>query len=152
MISLERELTYLVRTTQPLEPTHGSPAGSRQYWQVTEATLKGSRIDAKLAATGIDWMGVGDDGFWRPNVKAQFVTEDGAVIFLHYTGLVQQTDAFKKAAEENRETEWEQQYLRLAMRFDTGSARYAWLNQSLFVAAGRLLGTGKIEYAVFRVT
>ncbi len=36
--------------------------------------------------------------------------------------------------------------------FDTGDPRYAWLNTSLFVAAGRLEGTGRIEYAVFRIT
>jgi hypothetical protein len=36
--------------------------------------------------------------------------------------------------------------------FDGGGARYAWLNRSPFVAAGRLLGTGRIEYAVYRVT
>jgi len=36
--------------------------------------------------------------------------------------------------------------------FATGADRYRWLNTSLFVAAGRLLGTGKIEYAVHRVT
>ncbi len=27
-----------------------------------------------------------------------------------------------------------------------------WLNTSLFVAAGRLLGTGHIEYAIYRAT
>jgi len=28
--------------------------------------LDGPRISAQLAATGVDWLGVGDDGFWRP--------------------------------------------------------------------------------------
>lgn len=71
---------------------------------------------------------------------------------MHYTGLVQQTEAFKRAAEADRETAWADQYMRLSIRFDTGAANYAWLNTSLFVAAGRLLGTGRIEYAVYRVT
>ena len=42
--------------------------------------------------------------------------------------------------------------MRLSITFDSGDARYQWLNKSLFVAAGRLLGTGRIEYAVYRVT
>ena len=42
--------------------------------------------------------------------------------------------------------------MRMAMRFDTGAERYRWLNTSLFVAGGRLLGTGHIEYEVWRVT
>ena len=71
---------------------------------------------------------------------------------MEYRGLVEQTEAFKRAAELDRATDWSDQYMRLAIRFDTGAAGYSWLNTSLFVAAGRLLGTGHIEYAVFRVT
>jgi Protein of unknown function (DUF3237) len=71
---------------------------------------------------------------------------------MHYTGLVQQTEAFAAAARADRPTDWSDQYMRLAITFDTGDERYAWLNTSLFVASGRLLGTGRIEYAVFRVT
>jgi hypothetical protein len=152
MMSLEPELTYLVRTSKPLEPTRGSAVGAVQYWEVSEATLSGPRIHATLSATGSDWMEMSDDGFWRPNVRAQFVTGDGAVILMRYTGLVQQTDAFKRAAEENRPTSWDDQYMRLAITFATNDERYRWLERSLFVAAGRLLGTGQIEYAVHRVT
>ena len=152
MIGLEREMMYRVRTTQPLEPTAGSPAGPRQYWQVSEATLDGRRIKAKLAATGSDWMAMSADGFWRPNVRAQFATHDGAIVLMHYTGLVEQTEAFKEAAQADRETSFDAQYMRLAIRFDTGAPRYGWLNTNLFVAQGRLFGTGYIEYEVFRVT
>jgi len=42
--------------------------------------------------------------------------------------------------------------MRLYIEFQTGAERYRWLNTSLFVAAGRLRGTGQIEYAVYRVT
>ena len=42
--------------------------------------------------------------------------------------------------------------MRLTMRFDAGAERYRWLDTSLFVTKGRLLGTGSIEYAVYRVT
>jgi hypothetical protein len=42
--------------------------------------------------------------------------------------------------------------MRLAVTFETGEERYRWLNESLFVARGRLLGTGKIEYTLYRVT
>jgi hypothetical protein len=142
---------YRVKTTGPLKTTKGSPAGERMYWTVSEATLDGPNIKAKLAAPGSDWMWVSDDGFWRPDVHAPFLTDDGETILMHYTGLVQQTDAFKKAAEADKPTEWDDQYMRLMIRFDAGAARYRWLNTSLFVAKGRLLGTGHIEYAVSRI-
>ena len=149
---LKFAMTYVVRTSNPLEPTTDSPWGTRQYWQVSEATLEGPGITAALATTGMDWMGVSDDGFWRPDVRAQFLTDDGAVVLMHYTGLVEQTERFSKAAEADESTDWRDQYMRLSIRFETGAAPYAWLNTSLFVARGRLLGTGHIEYQVFRVT
>ena len=105
MIGLEREMTYSVKTTNALQPTTGSPRAVIQYWQVSEARLAGKRIRAELAATGIDWMRVGADGFWRPDVRAQFITDDGAVLLMHYTGLVEQTERFKAAAESDRPTE-----------------------------------------------
>jgi Protein of unknown function (DUF3237) len=151
VIGLEEVLTYRVTTTGPLDTTEGSPWGPRQYWEVSEATLSGERISAELAMPGGDWMAVSDDGFWRPDVRAQFRTDDGAVILMRYTGLVEQSDAFKSAATEDRETAWDDQYMRLAITFETGDERYRWLNESLFVARGRLLGTGRIEYTVYRV-
>ena len=152
MIGLEEVLTYRVTTTGPLETTYGSPWGARQYWEVSEATLSGERISATLAMPGGDWMAVSEDGFWRPDVRAQFRTDDGAVILMRYTGLVEQSDVFKSAAAEDRETAWDDQYMRLAVTFETGEERYRWLNESLFVARGRLLGTGKIEYTLYRLT
>jgi hypothetical protein len=151
-LQLEFAMTYVVQTSNPLDPTTGSPWGARQYWQVSEATLDGPRIKARLATTGLDWMGVSDDGFWRPDVRAQFLTDDDAIVLMAYTGLVQQTERFGKAAEADEATGWDDQYMRLSIRFETAAARYAWLNTSLFVARGRLLGTGHIEYQVFRVS
>ncbi|MCA6114386.1 DUF3237 domain-containing protein [Bradyrhizobium sp. WSM 1738] len=152
MIHLEKEMTYRVKTSHPLGPTYGSPRATLQYWQVAEAELSGPRIKAQLAATGLDWMQVSEDGFWRPNVRAQFLTHDGAVVLMSYIGLVEQTASFKRAAEANEPTDWDDQYMRLSVTFNTGDARYAWMNQSLFIAAGRLLGTGHIEYSIFRIT
>jgi hypothetical protein len=42
--------------------------------------------------------------------------------------------------------------MRLSITFATNDERYRSLERSLFVAAGRLEGTGRIEYAVHRVT
>jgi hypothetical protein len=152
MIGLAHEMTYWVRTTHPSQPTQGSPYGALQYWQVSEATLKGERISATLLASGGDWMEMNPDGFWRPHVRAQFLTEDKATILMKYTGLVEQTERFKAAAEQNQPTARNDQYMRLSIQFITGAQRYAFLNTNLFVAAGRLLGTGQIEYSVYRVT
>ena len=151
-MQLVREFIYRVRTTGPLPSTKGSPHGERQYWIVSEAALRGDRIRATLAAPGSDWMWVSEDGFWRPDVRAPFKTEDGATVLMHYTGLVEQTSVFRAAAEADRATDWDDQYMRLMMRFDTGAPEYRWLNTKLFIARGRLLGRGHIEYEVYRIS
>jgi hypothetical protein len=152
MIGLEHVMTYSLVARGPLKSTRGSPLGERQYWEMSEGRLTGEGISARIAMPGGDWMLVSDDGFWRPDVRVQFETEDGAVVLLHYHGLVEQTDRFKLAAERNEPTGWDDVNMRMAMRFETGDPRYQWLNRSLFLAEGRLLGTGRIEYRIYRVT
>lgn len=151
-MELLTECLYRVRTTGPLPSTRGSPRGERHYWIVSEAELRGERIRATLAAPGSDWMWVSDDGFWRPNVRVPFTTDDGATVLMHYTGVVEQTARFRAAAEADRPTQWDDQYMRLMIQFDTGAPAYRWLNTNLFVARGRLLGKGHVEYEVFRLS
>ena len=43
------------------------------------------------------------------------------------------------------------QYFRTTPRFETGDTRYAWLNQSVSVAEGRLLPGFGVEYRVYCV-
>jgi len=152
MIGLEHVLTYHFKTRGPLGDTDGSPRGARQYWEMTEGTLEGEGLRAHLAMPGGDWMTVSSDRFARPDVRVQLETDDGALILLHYTGLVERTDAFLAAAEANRPTDWPDQYMRFAMTFDTGAERYSWLNESLFLAEGHILGTNELEYRIYRVT
>jgi hypothetical protein len=151
MPALRREMTYRFTIRGPLASTAGSPRGERQYFEMTAGTLTGDRINARVAMPGGDWMRRSPDGFWRPDVRVQLVTDDAAVILLHYTGLVEQTERFKAAAEKNQSTAWEDQYMRMVFDFDTGSEKYAWLNKSLFIARGRLIGTTELEYEIYRV-
>jgi hypothetical protein len=118
---------------------------------MTSATLEGSRIRASTPTSGIDWFTPGERGFGRPHVRIPFRTDDGAIILLEYRGIVEATPAFQKAVRENTSTDWDDQYMRMALQFETGSERYRWLTESLFVSRGRLLGAKRIEYDVYRV-
>jgi hypothetical protein len=151
-MELEPAMTYRFRIRGPLEATEQSPRGARQYWEMTEGTLTGPGLEAKIAMPGGDWHLVSSDRLGRPDVRVQFQTDDGAIILLAYTGLVERTEAFVNAANENRSTGWDDQYMRMVMTFDTGAERYRWLNESLFIARGRLISTTEIEYEIFRVT
>jgi len=152
-MELIEEFLYRVKTIGPLKTTEGSPNGERNYWIVSEAEIDGPRIKARLAAPGSDWMRVSEDGFWRPDVRAPFQTDDDETILMHYTGLVQQTETFKQAAEANKPTDWNDQYMRLTMRFDAGAERYRWLNTSIAVRRqGAVAGDRQHRICGIRIT
>ena len=100
---------------------------------------------------GIDWFTPYPNGYGRPHVRLPFHTNDGALVLLEYRGIVEASKAFLRAVEEDTPTQWEDQYMRMALTFDTASPRYQWLVDSLFIARGRLLGSKSIEYDVYRV-
>jgi hypothetical protein len=151
-MQLEYEMTYLFTTKGPVADTGNSSLGKKEYWEMSEGTLTGQRINAKILMPGGDWLNVSPDKFNRPNVRVQLITDDGAFILLSYTGLVQATNAFATAAENNSATSWDDQYMRMVMTFECGDEKYRWLTQSLFIAEGRIHGKNKIEYRIYRVT
>jgi hypothetical protein len=152
MLQLEPAMTYRLEVAGPLESRDGSDVNPRrQYWQMSSATLDGPRIKARSAMPGIDWFTPYPEGHGRPHVRLPFTSDDGALILLEYDGIVQASRAFLDAVKADKATAWEDQYMRMALVFDTASPRYAWLMQSLFIARGRLLGAHSIEYDVYRV-
>jgi hypothetical protein len=153
VIGLERVLTYRFSIRGPLPArTEGSPRGTRQYWEMTRGSMSGSGVNATLAMPGGDWFLASDDGFGRPDVRVQLITDDGELILLHYTGLVELTDSLTNAAENDLATRWDDQYMRFVFSFEAGAEPYQWLNQSLFVGRGRLVGANELEYEIYRVT
>ena len=108
-------------------------------------------MNGTIVGPGADWMLIGPDGFGRVDVRLQIETDDGAVIYVRYEGLIELNAASSAALMDPRaETTWDDQYFRTAPRFETGDERYAWLNRTAFVARGRVTTDG-LEYEVFRV-
>ena len=101
-MNLEYAMTYRCLTRGPLDVEDGGVV--RRVWEVAEASLEGPGVRATLATPGTDWMLVGHDGYWRPDVRATFRTDDEATIALAYTGVVEQSEALIAAAEADRET------------------------------------------------
>jgi hypothetical protein len=151
MIELAWEMTYRLEIDGPVEEADPSAKTDLQYWEMTRATLEGPRIRATSPLRGNDWFRPLGDGYGRPHVRMPLRTDDGAAILLEYRGLVHATAAFNAAVERDESTEWDDQYMRMAMWFDAASPTYSWLAHHLFLARGRLLGSHALEYDVYRV-
>ena len=148
---LDFEMIYTVRTTHPLEPTVGSPFGAKQFWQVSEATLDGARVKAHLAGAGLDWM----SGRFRWLLAARRARSvpprrrRGHPHALHRAGSADR--ALCRRGRRGSTHRLGRPVREARVRFETGAQQFLWLNTNMFIAKGRLLGTGHIEYEVYRV-
>jgi hypothetical protein len=150
-MELVHEMTYHAMLRAPLEIGDG-PFGNRMFFDVIEGKVDGPRVRGRFVGGGGDWLLLGADGFGRLDVRAQIETDDGALIYVQYHGVLQLNATVQAAMATAGSTEFEDQYFRTAPRFETGDARYAWLNQSVFVGEGRLYPGFAVEYRVHRVS
>jgi hypothetical protein len=148
-MELIHEFTYGVTLGDTLIPGVG-PFGTRAIVSVTGGWAKGERINGTVVGAGADWVLIGPDGFYRRDGRAQIQTDDGAVLYLNYSGLRELNEAVQKALA-GGETGFDVQYFRTSPTIETGDMRYAWVNTTLFVARGRLV-EGGVEYEVSRVS
>lgn len=127
------------------------PYGTRVVATVTGGWVKGERINGSIVGAGADWILIGDDGWGRLDVRAQIQTDDGAVIYAQYGGLLELNETVMKAMAPGGSTAFSDQYFRTTPRLETGDERYTWVNTTLFVGEGRLHERG-VEYRLYRLT
>lgn len=146
---LKHEFTFNAQVHPPVDCGAG-PTGARMCFTMGEGQVAGERIKGRFLSGG-DWLLIGADGYGRVDVRAQIATDDGAFIYVNYTGFLQMNETLGGALQTGAGTEFGDAYLRTAPRLECGDPRYAWVNHTLFVAAGRLLAGGRVEYRVYRV-
>ena len=150
-MDLVHEFTYDATLAAPLTIGNG-PYGTRVFFPVTGGRAKGDRINGAFVGGGGDWLLIGSDGWSRLDVRAQIQTDDGALLYITYSGLLQLTDKVMAAVQTMaEETAFDDQYFRTTPQLETGDERYAWINQTVFISRGRLI-PGGVEYEVYRVT
>jgi hypothetical protein len=149
-VKLEYEFTYEAELADALIPGAG-PYGTRMVVPVAGGWAKGDRISGTLTGGGGDWALLGPDGFARLDVRGQITTDDGAVLYMTYGGIMELNEKVMAAIGSTDETSYDDQYFRTAPRLETGDERYAWVNQTVFVARGRISSKG-VEYEVSRVS
>ena len=148
-MELIHEFTFQGQLGDTLVPGPG-PLGMRFVAPVTGGWARGERINGSVVGAGADWALIGPDGFNRLDVRVQIQTDDGAVLYVAYTGLLEMNEAVQ-AALGGAATQFDDQYFRTTPRIETGHPDYAWVNTTLFVGRGRLV-EGGVEYEVYRVT
>lgn len=135
----------------PILEVGAGPYGSRLVATATGGWVKGERINGTIVGAGADWLLIGPDGWGRLDVRAQIQTDDGAVIYVQYGGLLERNEAVTSAIASGGATGFDDQYFRTNPRLETGDERYEWVNTTLFVGEGRVAEDG-VEYRIYRLT
>ena len=148
-MELQHEFTLRATLGETLQ-MKGGPFGARIATSVSGGSVKGDRISGTLIGPGADWAIVGNDGYAQIDVRTQIRTDDGADLFLHYTGSIELCEATFTALLGDGETGFDEQYFRTHVRLESGEERYSWVNRALFVGQGRVVSDG-VEYEVFRL-
>jgi hypothetical protein len=132
------------------DPIGMTPAGFRGCYPVDGGTFEGARLRGQVRP-GADWITMRPDGSMMIDVRLSLLTEDGAAIGMFYTGLARAADPANAERFVRREAlSYEETYLHTTPRFETGDARYAWLNGVIAVTNGRRIEGGG-EYHVFGI-
>lgn len=92
--------------------------------------VEGPRIRGTLIPPGGDWVTLMPDGVTRLDARAVIQTDDGALIYMTYRGIVVASKAVADTlARGEVVTDKTMPYFMTAPIFQTSSEKYAWLNK-----------------------
>jgi hypothetical protein len=147
-IELEHVFDYEALLRPPVAIGKG-PFGTRTFMEVAGGEIRGERVRGKVLSGGGDWALIGEDGWTRLDVRGQFETDDGALVYMAYPGVMELNQELARALASGQETEFQAHYFRTTPTFETGDERYRWLTRGVFVARGRAC-PGGVAYEVYR--
>jgi hypothetical protein len=131
-------------------PVGSTPFGERSVVGLSGGWAKGDRISGRLVGPGADWVVIGPDGYAAIDVRTQIRTDDGADLYLHYSGSLEMNEAIVAASTSGGATDYGDQYWYTHVRIESGAEQYQWVNRTLFIGQGRYASDG-VEYEVYRL-
>ena len=86
----ELKSEYLFTITLSVDALHDVgrlPLGTLHIDMLGKGTFEGPRLKGEVLPGGMDMKTLRADGAMKPNVRIVLKTDDGALIFMHYTGV-----------------------------------------------------------------
>jgi len=150
--TVELRTEYLMTVEAPLE----HPAqfvGHRAIVNVPAGgSVRGPKIKGQIVPPAGDWLYVMPDGSSRLDVRGTIKTDDDALIFVEYGGIINWSKEVRDRFGKGEVITAADGYFLTAPRFTTASPAYAWLNH--VQAVGKMVTiqrNNKIVYDIFVV-
>lgn len=120
------------------------PHGRRRIDRLDRGSLKGPRINAEILPGGMDILLGGADEALRPDVRIPLKLDDGEILLITYQGVRHGPPEVMQRIAKGEQVPHDAYYLRTALRFETSSKTYNWLNRIVAVGVGRRGPTGVV--------
>ena len=145
---------YLMTLYAPLEAPQAIDAGLMIYNAPGNGWVKGPKITGELLAPAADWLDVMPGGSMRLDVRATIKTDDGALVYITYNGVISHTPESGERMMAGELMKADDFYFLTAPTFRTSAEKYAWLNH--VQAVGKMVevkaGEGSfVKYDIFVV-
>jgi hypothetical protein len=146
---LEPLLTANIALAPPQE-LGAAPLGRRRIIPIEGGSFSGDKLRGRVLAGGADWQIVRADGVADLDARYTLETDDGALIYVRNRGYRHGPEAVMRKLAAGEPVDPALYYMRTTPRFETGDARYAWLNRIICVATASRLPKA-VQLEVFEV-
>ena len=113
-----------------------TPLGRRRIIGITGGRFSGERLSGRVLPGGADWQVIRADGVADLDARYTLETSDGVLIFVRNKGYRHGPDEVLKKLAAGEAVDPSLYYMRTTPSFETGDARYSWLNRIVCVATG----------------
>jgi hypothetical protein len=137
-------------TLAPPQELGDTPRGRRRIIGITGGRFSGERLSGRVLPGGADWQVIRADGVADLDARYTLETEDGALIYVRNRGLRHGPPEVLRQLAAGEAVDPARYYMRTTPLFETGDARYAWLNRIVCVATGARRPAA-VELEIFQV-
>lgn len=132
IVMRSRPLMTLRLATAPTQDIGVGPHGAGVTYPIIGGSFEGERLRGKVLPGGDDWTLQRADGVMELDLRITLQTDDGALVHMTFEGI--RNDGAPGAP-----------YFRTLPRFETGAAKYAFLNRLLAVGVGQISTSGPVH-------
>ena len=151
MMELKSELLCELKADlDEAQPAGITPKGTRSIVPVIGGTVTGQRLNGEVLSFGADWILVRGDGVGELDVRATIHTDDGEFIYAYYRGILKVDPEIYLRVQNGEGVDPSEYYFRTTPIFETGSEKYAWLNDIVCVGVGKM-GIKKVQYKIYQI-
>ena len=144
---------YIMTLHAPLHAPHEVDGNLFIFLAKADGRVRGPKINGTILQPTGDWLRVMPGGSRRLDVRLILETDDGALIYICYNGVLSMDQENLQRLEKGATLTSSDMYFVIAPTFETSHPSYSWLNhiQAVGKAVALKAGEGFVTYDIFAV-